>query len=98
VALLVEHDRSLRVELYNLDGCFRTGAALPSGVQNLSAAGRNVVFATGHVIRRLDAKTGAVTVLAMAVRKPVGLSIEGRRVVWAENMRRFARLRAVTAP
>jgi len=98
VALLVEHDRSLRVELYNLDGSFRTGAALPSGVQNLSAAGRNVVFATGHVIRRLDAKTGAVTVLAMAVRKPVGLSIEGRRVVWAENMRRFARLRAVTAP
>jgi Tol biopolymer transport system component len=98
VALLVNHDRSVRVELYNLDGSFRAGAPVPSGVQNLSAAGRNVVFATGHVIRRLDAKTGAVTVLARAGRAPVGLTIEGHRVVWAENTRGSARIREVTAP
>jgi hypothetical protein len=88
----------VRNELYDLDGSFRTAAAVPSNAGSLSVVGRNVVFATGHVIRRMDAKTGAVTVLAMTLRKPVGLTIEGRRVVWAENVRGSARLRAVTAP
>jgi len=46
----------------------------------------------------VDAKTGAVTTLATARRTPVGVTIEGRRVVWAENHGGAARIRAVTAP
>jgi Tol biopolymer transport system component len=98
VALLVDHEPGARVELYNLNGRFRTAAAVSSSVRTVSAAGRTVVFATGHLIRRLDARTGAVTTLATARRTPVGPTIEGRRVVWAENGRGAARIRAVTAP
>jgi WD40-like Beta Propeller Repeat len=97
VALLVNHEPGVRLELYNLNGSLRTAAAVSARVSNLSAAGRSVVFATGHAIRRLDARTGAVTTLATARRTPVGLTIEGRRVVWAENSRGAARVRAVTA-
>ena len=98
VALLVDHEPGVRVELYNLNGSFRKAAAVPATVRNVSAAGRTVVFATGRLIRRQDARTGAVTTLATARRTPVGLTIEGRRVVWAENGRGAARIRAVTAP
>ncbi|MDP9232132.1 MAG: hypothetical protein M3O73_05105 [Actinomycetota bacterium] len=98
VALLVDHERRSRVELYNLDGSFRIAAGVPSGVHDLAAAGHNVVFATGRVIRRLDARTGTVSALATARRAPVGLTIERRRVVWAENIRGAAQIRAVTAP
>jgi Tol biopolymer transport system component len=98
VALLVDHEPDMRVELYNLNGSFGKGAAVPANVRSVSAAGRTVVFATGRVIRRLDARTGAVTTLATARRTPVGLTIEGRRVVWAENGRGAARIRALTAP
>jgi Tol biopolymer transport system component len=98
IALLVDHNPGLRVELYNLSGSFRTAAAVPSRVDALSAAGRNVVFAAGHAIRRLDARTGVVSTLATAGRTPVGLTIEGRRVVWAENARGVARIREVSAP
>jgi Tol biopolymer transport system component len=98
VALLVNHEPGVRVELHNLNGSFRSAAAVPASVRSVSAAGRTVVFATGHVIRRLDARTGAVTALANASRTPVGLTIEGRRVAWAENGRGGARIRAFTAP
>ena len=57
-----------------------------------------VSVATGYVIRRLDARTGAVTTLAAARRTPVGPTIEDHRVVWAENNRGAAQIRAVTAP
>ena len=98
IALLVDHEPGVRVELYDLNGHLRKAAAVPASVRNVSAAGRNVVFAAGRVIRRLDARTGAVTALATARRTPVGLTIEGRRVVWAENGRGGARIRAFTAP
>jgi Tol biopolymer transport system component len=98
VALLVGHEPGVRVELYNLNGSFRTATAVPRTVRSLSAAGPNVVFAIGRAIRRLDARTGTLTTLATARRTPVGPSIEGHRVVWAENARGAARIRSVTAP
>jgi Tol biopolymer transport system component len=98
VALLVDHAPGVRVELYNLNGSFRRAAAVPRTVRRLSAAGPNVVFAIGRAIRRLDSRTGAVTTLATAHRTPFGLSIEGHRIVWAENTRGAARIRTVTAP
>jgi WD40-like Beta Propeller Repeat len=56
VALLVDHEPGVRVELYDLNGRFRKAAAVPPSVRNLSAAGRTVVFASGRMIRRLDAE------------------------------------------
>jgi hypothetical protein len=95
-AALVNHRPGVRIELYNLNGTFRKAVAVPAGVRTISAAGRNVVFATSRVIRRLDARTGVVSVLATARWRPVGLTIEGRRVVWAENLRGGARIRSLT--
>ncbi len=97
-AFLVNHEPGFRIDLYNLNGSFHKGAAVPAGVGTISAAGRNVVFATGRVIRRLDSRTGVVSVLATARRRPVGPTIEGRRVVWAENLRGGARIRSLTVP
>jgi Tol biopolymer transport system component len=98
VALLVNHDPGVRVELYSLNGSRRKAVAVPSSVRSLSAAGRSVVFAAGTGIRRLDARTGAVTTLATTRWAPVGVTIEGRRVVWAENVGGAARIRALRAP
>jgi TolB protein len=96
VALLVDRP-GVRVEVYNRNGV-RTGATTSTSVSDLSAAGRNVVFADRGVIRRLDAKTGIVSTLAKAQGRLVGPSIEGRRVVWVENTLGMARIRAVTVP
>jgi hypothetical protein len=98
VALLVDHAPGLHVELYSLNGSRRRAVAVPSTVRSLSAAGRTVVFAAGTSIRRLDARTGALTTLATTRWAPVGLTIEGRRVMWAENVGGGARIRALTAP
>lgn len=97
-AFLVNHEPGFRIDFYNLNGTFRKSAAVPATVGTISAAGRNVVFATGLVIRRLDAKTGVVSVLATAKRRPVGLAIEARRVVWAENLPSGARIRSLIVP
>ena len=100
LALLVHHDPGARIELYSLNGTRRRAVAVPSTVQSLSAAGRTVVFAAGTAIRRLDARTGAVTTLATTRWTPVALTIEGRRVVWGEYARGAAgtRIRMLRAP
>ena len=98
IALLVDHDPGTRVELYDTTGRLRTATSVRPSVSSVSASGQTIVFAIGHAIRRLDARSGSVTTLAIARRTPVGLSIEGLRVVWAENHRGRARIRAVRAP
>jgi hypothetical protein len=51
----------------------------------LSAAGATVVYAVGNEIWTADKATKASTLLAASNSTPIGLSIEGRRVVWAES-------------
>jgi hypothetical protein len=64
----------------------------------LSAAGRRIVFRRGNEIMLVDAATNHVSAVAHAAATPIGLSIEGRRIAWGENLGRRARIRAVTAP
>jgi hypothetical protein len=52
-----------------------------------SASGSRLVFADGLAIELYDAATGRTTTIAHAHTRPVGLSIVGRRVVWAEDRR-----------
>jgi hypothetical protein len=56
------------------------------------------VFSTGRTIRLLDSRTRATSVLATAGSRPIGLSVSGRRVAWAENIRGRGRIRALTLP
>jgi hypothetical protein len=99
VALLVDHLPGVRIEVYDLEGRLRTAAAVPASVEgDISAARRSVVFAAGRAVRRLDTRTGVVSTLATALGRLIGPIIEDRRVVWADNAGRTARIRAVAAP
>jgi hypothetical protein len=62
-------------------------------------AGKTIVYPTRARIVAVDAETGKTRILARPAAPPVGLSILGRRVVWAENLRRDrARVRALDLP
>ena len=62
----------------------------------LSAAGRRVVFHAGRTIWLTSGRR--LRRLAVAEAAPIGLSIEGRRVAWAENVGGRGRIRAVSLP
>jgi Tol biopolymer transport system component len=66
---------------------------------SLSASGELVVFRTDRrKIWFLHARTGWLGIVARAASPPIGLSIVGRRIAWAENVRGHARIRVVIVP
>lgn len=67
---------------------------------DLSMSGRWVVFKSGKTAWLLDAVTGTTRVLARAQGRTyiAGLSIDGRRVAWAESHSKSSRIRAVLLP
>jgi hypothetical protein len=81
-----------------------TGALLgstwvsPGIAAELDMAGNRIVYRTGRAIRLMDAITGAKQLLLQPSFKPIGLSIEGRRVAWAVNRDDGGRIMAVTLP
>jgi hypothetical protein len=62
----------------------------------LSATDQIAVFHVGNSIRGVAPGAAKVRSLARAAATPIGLSIEGRRVAWAENLKSTARIRALT--
>jgi hypothetical protein len=62
---------------------------------SLSATDRLIVFRVGRSIREVVTATTRLRLLARAASEPVGLSIDGNRVAWAENLRGGARIRAL---
>jgi Tol biopolymer transport system component len=74
-------------------------AAAPNGGE-LSMAGRWVVFQSRRTAWLLDAITGRTNVLAQPKTGTfiTGLSIDGRRIAWAESGTRSSRIRAVFVP
>ena len=85
----IELRKPLEVEPY------RTLSVPRAIAPELTASGRRVVYRTGRTIRMIDAASGRVSVIATAVGNPIGLSIEGHRVAWAENVGSRGRIRAV---
>ena len=68
-------------------------------VSSLSASGRRaVVLVDGRKIFVVDAASGRLRLVARVARPPIGLAIVGRRIAWAENVGRRARVRAVILP
>lgn len=61
----------------------------------LTANGTVIVFRVGRSIRSVDIATHKVQTLAEAAAEPIGLSLEGRRLAWAENVAAGARIRAL---
>ena len=72
---------------------------LPAGAAAQVAVGEHViVFRVGRSIRSVDIATKRVRVVAKAAATPIGLSIAGSRVAWAENVDGRGRIRAITLP
>jgi Tol biopolymer transport system component len=95
VALLYAKPRQLEIRTLNGSLLRQTSVA---GAENLSLSGRWALYRTGRTIRALDVQRGRSIVVARAAATPVGLSIDGRRVAWAEQGRRTSRIRAVVLP
>ena len=79
------------------------GADRQRAIYRVDAAGGDVRRLTAGISPAwspdgVDARSGAVTELTTAKRTPMGLTIEGHRVVWAENTAGRSRVRTVTAP
>jgi Tol biopolymer transport system component len=92
-AALIHAGTSWQVEIY---GKWARIVRLARGpARELSASGSRLVLRVGRTIYALDARRGSPRVVAHASGSVVGLSISGRRVAWAENVRRGARVRAV---
>ena len=62
----------------------------------LSASEDAIVFRVGRSIRVVDVKTQKVRTVATATSTPIGLSIAGSRIAWAENVAGRGRIRAIT--
>jgi hypothetical protein len=65
----------------------------------LSASGHTLVYAVGGgKIEALNLTTGALRVLGVSPRSPIGLSVVGKRVAWAVNLHGHGRVLALTLP
>jgi hypothetical protein len=62
----------------------------------LSAGDGLIVFRVKRSIRMVDLKTKEVRKVATASATPIGLSVAGTRVAWAENVGGRGRIRAIT--
>lgn len=67
-------------------------------VSAFSASGYRVILLAARKILLYDVRTQRLVVVARVAKPPIGLSIVGRRIAWAENVGRHARVRAVTLP
>jgi dipeptidyl aminopeptidase/acylaminoacyl peptidase len=85
-----------RINLYRpASGRLLRSIPVRGAAHELSLSGNRLVFRTGRTIRLLDSATGKVSTLARAAATPIGLSISGKRVAWAENFHRRGRIESV---
>jgi hypothetical protein len=70
--------------------------AVPAGAAlELSANDRVAVFRTGRFLHVLTFATGHSRTVAQTAGRPIGVSLEGTRLAWAENVRGRGRIRAL---
>jgi Tol biopolymer transport system component len=87
-----------QLEIRDLNGNLLRQATL-ARAENLSFSGRWVVYRTGRTIRGLDVRNGRSILITRAANIPVGLSLDGRRVAWAEQPTvSKSRIRAAVLP
>jgi Tol biopolymer transport system component len=98
-ATLARTTQAARLELFDPRTGRKLGtASLPRNSRSLSISGRTVVVCSGRRIWALETRTRKPRLLTTAAADPLGLSIEGRRVGWAENLKTTARIRALLLP
>jgi hypothetical protein len=70
--------------------------AVPATATGLSAGRGVVAFRVGRSIRVVEVSGRHAHVVAKAAGTPIGLTVDGLRVAWAENLAGRGRIRAVT--
>jgi hypothetical protein len=98
LATLERTPLGLRLAWYDRATGSPEGSVPVSGktIPKLTATDRTIVYHVRRSIRAVDVETHNVRTLAQAASEPVGLSLEGRRLAWAENLKTAARIRALT--
>jgi dipeptidyl aminopeptidase/acylaminoacyl peptidase len=72
---------------------------VPKGVDSVAVNDSGIVsFSVGRQIRAFDSNTHAARTIATAAATPIGLSVEGSRLAWAENRGTQGVIRAVALP
>jgi hypothetical protein len=97
LATLERSALGLRIAWYNPSNGTPLGSVpVPKDTSpELSAGGRLIVFRVGRSIRSVDTASHAVHTLTKAAATPIGLSVQGSRVAWAENVNGRGRIRAL---
>ena len=98
LATLERRSSGLRLAWYDpASGRDAGSVPVPAGTSpELSASSRAIIFRIGTTVRVVDVKTKKIRTVARAAAAPIGLSIEGTRVAWAENLNGKGRIRALT--
>ena len=86
------------IELRNTSGVTKRTFTVDKRVTEISMSGRWIVFRAGTSIEALDTNTGATRTIATAIGAVVGLSVDGRRVAWAEQLAGPDTIRAAELP
>jgi Tol biopolymer transport system component len=99
VALLGTKGKHRSLQVWSSGGHLLRRLSVPQSTSPdyVGLAGRWVVFYSRGGIRLLDWRSGRVSLLEL-VRYPVGISVEGNRVAWAEQSRKGSRIRAAMLP
>lgn len=89
LAALVESHGRKRVVWFDAEQGTRLGGVrVPAGAApELTANDQVVVFRVGRVVRAVDVDTGRIRTVVRTGATPIGLSLAGSRLAWAENHR-----------
>jgi hypothetical protein len=101
LAVLFEFvDGTRQIQLYDartgahwVNGGAAVGSRVPMTVTRVSVGTAGTVYAVGNAIYLLRAQRSQLVWRAAAL--PIGLSIEGRRIAWAENVHGKGRIRTL---
>ena len=87
VAVLETTAGETQIEFRTPTGTLLRTAAVPAGATGLSTTDTRAVFRVGKSIRSVRVTAGSIQTIGTAAAMPIGLSIEGTRVAWAENVK-----------
>jgi hypothetical protein len=98
LALLVRRENRTLIAWYDpVDGARLGAVPVPESTSTrLAASDRIIVYSVGKVLHAIDVADGLARRLLTVPVDPVGLSITGGRVLWAENLHGRGRVRSLT--
>jgi hypothetical protein len=86
VGVLISIPAGTRIEFRTHAGVPIRRVVVPANATDLSMTRTKAVFRVGRAIYAVGVRRGAPSRVATAAATPIGLSIEGTRVAWAENV------------